>query len=350
MLIGAMMVTTLSAQVIQQNEAAFVYYSPKTEVTLDFAYEVETQEAGPYAEYAEELLGVTDYVAESGTTYRLLNVHIGTSTTADRNRAHKVSAQSGIPMLLSISDKGILKGYNIPLAPPQPPKKQDRPNQPKKQDCCKPFIIPPYAEEVLKASDSTSLAESVAQQIYRIREIRMYLLSGEVEHSPADGESMKTVLEELDKQERMLTEQFVGKRMRHTDHRFFTIQPDTTEQYFFFSAENGFTNADNIDADTIRVNMSLHAQQLAQAEPVQEEVKGKKKGQPAAPELSPIVYNLPGCAEVNVLYQDRVLGGKTVTVAQLGVDVPLPKDLFTGTPLPVIVFNEKTGGVISISK
>ena len=37
MLIGAMMVSTMSAQVLRENEAALVYYSPKTEVRLDFA-------------------------------------------------------------------------------------------------------------------------------------------------------------------------------------------------------------------------------------------------------------------------------------------------------------------------
>jgi hypothetical protein len=37
-------------------------------------------------------------------------------------------------------------------------------------------------------------------------------------------------------------------------------------------------------------------------------------------------------------------------LAQLGIDVPLAKDVFAGPELPVIVFNEKTGNIISISK
>ena len=339
LLVGAMMVSTMSAQVLRENEATLVYYSPKTEVRLDFAYEVEIQEAGIYAEYAEELLGVTDFVKESQTTYRLESVHIGTSTQADLD---------GVPMLLSFNEKGILKGYNIPYVAPQAPKKFDHP---KKEDhFCQPFIVPPFAEDILKAMDSTDVAEVVAQQIYRIRETRTYLLSGEVEHAPADGASMKAVLEELDKQERVLTDLFVGKRFRRMDHKVFTIVPDTTEQLYFFSAENGFTESDNVDADTIRVHMTLEAQTLAAAEPVEEPAKGKKKGQVTTPELSPIVYNLPGSAEVKVVFQDRLLAGKTVPVAQLGVDVPLPKELFTGEQLPIIVFNEKTGNVISISK
>ena len=96
--------------------------------------------------------------------------------------------------------------------------------------------------------------------------------------------------------------------------------------------------------------MTLEAQTLAAGEAAEEPAKGKKKGQVTTPELSPIVYNLPGSAEVKVVFQDRVLAGKTVPVAQLGVDVPLPKELFTGEQLPIIVFNEKTGNIVSISK
>ena len=124
---------------------------------------------------------------------------------------------------------------------------------------------------------------------------------------------------------------------------------------FFFSEETGFTDSDNIEADTIRVHMTLQAQSYAEntEEPVEEVAPKGKKGKTATPakqELSPIVYNLPGSADVQVIYDNRMLGSKHIPVAQLGIDVPLPKNLFTGEQLPVIVFNEKTGNIVSISK
>lgn len=346
MLIGAVMVTTISAQVLKQNEAALVYYSPKTEITLDFVYTVEVQTAGQFAEYAEELLGIHDFVAESSTIYALQNVHIGTSTKADVSRAHKVSADAGIPMLLSINDKGILKGYNIPYEAPQASKKHD---MPKKDNGNKPIVVPPFMEDILKATDSANSAETVAQQIYHLRETRMFLLSGEVEHAPADGESMKHVLDELDKQEKALVELFTGKRIQRTEHRVITIVPNTEDELLYFSAENGFTDSDNIDADTIRVSFALHAQEWVAEDEAEVNSKSKKKGS-TTPELSPIVYNLPGSADVKVVYGARTLGSRTLPVAQLGIDVPLPKSLFTGNELPIIVFNEKTGNIVSISK
>ena len=170
----------------------------------------------------------------------------------------------------------------------------------------------------------------------------MYLLNGEVEHAPADGESMKLVLTELDKQEKELTELFMGKKTRKTNHQQFRLMPDTETEFYFFSEENGFTDAENIDADTIKVTLNAQKQTLLPPAEL-----GKKQ---KAPALSQIVYNLPGSCDVKVTYKERSMNKRTLSVAQFGVDVPLSQDLFTGASLPSIVFDEKTGNIKSINK
>ena len=75
-------------------------------------------------------------------------------------------------------------------------------------------------------------------------------------------------------------------------------------------------------------------------------MKQKKK----SVELSPIVYNLPGNADVKVVYKDNALGERNIPIAQIGVDVPLTKELFKSVDLPTILFNEQTGNVESITK
>ena len=328
------------AQIVAEGEAALVYYSPKTTVSLDFTYNVVTTERGIYADFAEEMLGIDNAVTENKSIYTLRNVHIGTNTETDYTRPHKVVAEPGIPMLLCINDKGILKGFNLPVE--EPVKGQN-----KHKISTKPALntvsVAPIPEEVLEGVDELAQAHAVAKQIFHLRETKMYLLSGEVEHAPADGTAMKLVLEELDRQEKALTDRFVGKTQKRTDHKFVRFAPTEKEQLYFFSEENGFTDAENIDADTIRVTMVLHPQKLAPGVQSQK----KKKGEI---EVSPIVYNLPGSGDVTVTFDGRELGKRTVPIAQLGVDVPLSKDLFTGAEMPIIVFNEKTGNIVSISK
>ena len=188
LLIGAsLMVSAASAQIVSQDESALVYYSPKTAISLDFSYTVESYERGIYAQYAESLLGIHDVVTQNKTTYRLDNVRIGTSTSVDYTRSHKVTADAGIPMLLTINEKGLLVGYNM-TADEQPTRKPEprKPAEPKKEEDG-PMPLP---EEVLNAPTLAAQAQAAAKQIFHIRETRMYLINGEVEHAVGTGNAL----------------------------------------------------------------------------------------------------------------------------------------------------------------
>lgn len=344
LLLGAMMSVALNAQVLEENESALVYYSPKTSVTLDFTYTVETQVRGQFAEYAESMLDIHDAVKETSTSFEIKDVKIGTATSTDYTRPHKVKTDAGFPVLLTINDRGLLTGYNVPLPEKKAPfysHEKDRKVQPKDAT----LQAPPYPEEVLKAATPEAQAFEVAKQIFHLRETRMYLINGEVEHAPADGKAMELVLNELNRQEQALTQLFVGEKKTRREHKTIRIEPTNDGQLLFFSDENGFTDGDNIDADTIEVRMVC--QQQTRKPAVVEEKKGKKKGEN---ELTQIEYNIPGSCQVSVLYKNHSLADRTVQVAQLGIDVALPKSMFTGAELPKIIFSDKTGNIVSISK
>lgn len=356
LLLGAMITCATSAQVLEEGELVLVYYSPKTTISLDFEYTVETYEAGIYAAYAETMLGTTDAVMENKKVYTLKDVHICTQTTTDYTRPHKVAAEAGFPMLLNINDKGILTGYNIPMPEKSKTIKTHESNYKSGKQPAAKSQLPPYSEDVLKAATPEAQAYEVAKQIFHLRETRMYLINGEVEHAPADGKAMELVLAETERQERALTELFVGKKSKKTEHKktsFANICRQGTEanniirQNMYFSEENGFTNGDNIDADKIAITIHLTMAEYKAATEAADPKKNKNKGT----ELSQITYNLPGNALVQVCTKKGdLLRERTVPVAQLGVDVALPKSMFTGNELPKIIFSEKTGNIISISK
>ena len=342
LLVGAISMVSAHAQVLEQEEPAMVYYTPLTTVVLDFTYSVETREPGIYAQFAESMLGIRNAVDEKKTIYTLDDVSIHTSTSADLNRPHKVTADAGFPLLLTINEKGLLLGYNLPPYERSVPPQHNRP-EPRMKDRPTPYELMPTTEEMLKASSPLAQAHAAAKQIFHLRETRMYLLNGEVEHTPADGEAMKRVMDELDKQELALIELFTGKKHKRIEHKQVRFIPDNQEHLWYFSTENGFTDAENIDAYTITVTSLLRKQVYA---PTTTDDKKKKKNV----EPSQLVYNIPGSSDIKVLYRGTVLGKRTIPVAQLGIDVPVAKDLLTGHDLPTIVINEKTGNIISISK
>ena len=347
LLAGALCMLPIAAQTIPQGEPSLVYFSPKNEVVLDFTIAVEKREVGPYAAFAEELMGVKDVVKENETTHRLESVEICRRTDVDLTRPHVVKAEKNIPIqLLRINEKGLLTGYNCPASAPAKPMHEKA--RPADKRCAKPAAPASIPEEVIHAGNAKAQAKALAKHIYQLRETRTFLLSGEVEHAPADGAAMKHVLDELDKQERELMSLFIGRKESSLTHKEIAFCPTrggkvTYADTLYFSSGNGFTSAENIEAEHIIVRVAY--QKPEQTAPVVE-----KKNKKNTVEPSQIVYNIPGYAYVEVRYRGKEMGKRTMPIAQLGIDVPLAKDLFTGSKKPVIVISDKTGNIESITQ
>jgi len=118
----------------------------------------------------------------------------------------------------------------------------------------------PLSEETMMATNLAKKAESVAKQIYRIREIRMSILSGDAEHMPADGQSMQLVLDELKKQEKALTSMFVGKTTTKTHRQKITFSVSDSDKaiqmpLLKFSKEQGPLNAQDDQGDMVTLNI-----------------------------------------------------------------------------------------------
>lgn len=343
-LIGAMLLNGADAQLLQQGETALVYYAPKNYVVVDFEYTIDTYEAGPYARYAQSLLGIADAITETRTEYHLGKPHIITRTVADSRRAYKVLPEKDFPaQLLTIDNKGLLVGYNLPQEADAPKQK----NKIQKEQAEQNELVEslPLTDEQLNVHSEEAKAKAIAKQIFRLRETRMYLLSGELDHTPADGKAMQLVLNELQQSEEKLLRLFVGRHKSVVEHErleFLPTEESTTERRFlYFSPENGFTSSENIDAAPITISLTALRQQSRP-------VVGKQKGK--APLLSQIIYNLPGQAEIVVTYDGKTLGERTLSIAQYGIDVPLARELFTGKTLPVIRMDTRTGNIVSIQQ
>lgn len=197
----------MQAQLVQENETAVVYYMPKTELVITLSYERIEQEPGIFYQYAQRYLGAKDIVTEKKTTYQLSDMALSTQASADTERAYKVNAQKGYQLqLLSLTTDGRLMGYNIGDVSKDDEVKGEK----RKAIGEQAEQLMPLLEEQFMAGSIAKMAEGAAKQIYRIRETRLNILGGDVEHVPADGQAMQLVLDELDKQEQALVALFVG--------------------------------------------------------------------------------------------------------------------------------------------
>ncbi len=336
--------TGMQAQVVQEQELALVYYMPQTLMEIDITYTVETEEAGPYCRYAEKYLGTEDVISVNSQKAEIVGVNVRSRSKADLSRPVKVSANGGTNMqLLSIAENGVLYGYNLPMTTTMRPTAGETPTSPVAARATQQPVSLPLTEEQLRAQTPALRAEAIAKQIYRIREAKMYLLSGEIENAPGDGKGLEVALKELSKQEKQLVQLFTGKRSKKTVVKTVQYVPTKSEEkpLLYFSPENGVTAEEDASALPVMLNFIARKQVFAPA------VQTKKNAK-NAPAASAICYNLPGAGLYTISYDGAMLQEGALPVAQFGIAVPLAQSLFGGGKLPKIYFDTETGNVKAI--
>lgn len=324
---------------IQENESAVVYYMPLTQIAVTIEYDEIHTEPGVFYQYAELYLGAKDITTTAQTLYQLTSVAVAPHTLPDQDRAYKIVPQKGIQaQLIALTDNGILYGYNVPpqtnspsLSTPITPKATSQPTP------------MPLLEEQMMANSTAKMAEGAAKQIYHIRETRLNILAGDVEHAPADGQAMQLVMDELNLQEQQLTDLFIGtKTVQHRTQTFYYTPTEQTSTILCrLSQFYGLVPTDDLSGEPIYINILAHQQSLAS----EKDAVSKSTAKP-----SQLYYNLPGSADVQVLYRDTTQASATLPIAQYGVAIPLALDLFTGKSIPHIYFNTETGNISSIQQ
>ena len=331
------------AQVVQENEAAVVYYMPKNELVITLQYDIVNEEPGIFYQYAGRYLGAEDVIKESKTSYVLKSIENELVTTADTERAYKIDASLGIKeQMIALSADGRLLGYNVgEEAKGYEAKGESLEVKGESLEVKGTDKLMPLLEEQFMASSTAKMAEGAAKMIYRIREARLNLLAGEVEHVPADGEAMKQVLAEMERQEQALVELFTGKTtVSHASHSliYIPMQSVESETLCRFSVHSGVVAADDLSGEPIYISLEATKQSLSTAV----EISSK------APLLSQLYYNLPGEAKVNMTYKGKQMACSTYQIAQFGVAIPVAKQWFTSKQIPVIHINPETGNILSI--
>lgn len=341
----------VKAQVVNEGDASLVYYMPKNALQVKIHYKATTYKAGPYKDFAKELLGIDDVIQRNESDYELTKATVRTITSPDFSRPVVVTAKANIPLqLLALTKDGLLAGYNVSsneLHPAFPTQQEPQGPQGNHRSFDRVKAKTSIPEEVTRAVTKREKAELLAKQIYRLRETRIYLLSGEVDKMPTDGEATKEVLRQLEAEEKGLTELFTGtKSIRHLSETF-VYEPTQSERYVLcrFSEADGLIDKEDEVGEPVVLNAQVMRQIAGEA---QDETKDKGQKTKDKVMLSPIMYNLPGWLDYTIEYGVQCLASKSLPIAQFGIAVPLAQNLFTGKVLPQIVFNTQTGNIKNI--
>ena len=134
------------------------------------------------------------------------------------------------------------------------------------------------SEEQLTAGSTAKMAEVAAKQIYRIRESRMNLITGDLDQLPADGESYELAMSEMQKNEDALTAMFLGTTVNDTIRKIIAFIPDMNESDKIvgrFSKYLGFVDSDNLAGEPIYISVDITED--LRPEPEDDDAKRKRR-------------------------------------------------------------------------
>lgn len=349
MLLAALLLTLpLAAQTkvvrknaLKANDYGITYSLPKTLLQIDAEVTKSACKAGPYYKYAEKYLGVKNVVSEDNVYYELNKVTLRNLGVPDPDQTFVVEFKPGtVAPYAYLTEDGLLCTINADYETPAAPVKKTAPAEktPAPAD-----ELSVYTEEFLMAGSVSKQAEVAAKQIYRIRESRMNILTGEADNLPPDGEAMKLVIAQLDAQEQALVSLFTGTCTKEVTHHTFSVVPQgdvEKEVLFRFSRLLGIVGADDLGGAPVYFNLKV----TERAEPLPE-----KEAQKKAKSMKGIIYNVPGKATVSLVTDNKVLYKGEVQVTQFGSRESLAPVMFEDKKAPVkVYFYPETGALKQI--
>ena len=314
----------VKANAVKANDYGVAYSLPKTELVVDAEVTKVTCKAGPYYQYAEKYLGVKKVITDDEVYYELGKVKLVNRGVPDKNNTYMVSFKPGtVAPYAYLTEEGLLCSINAEYTPDSTKEADNAAKKAKKAVATDASV---FSEELLMAGSTAKQAEVAAKQIYRIRESRMNILTGEADNLPPDGQAMQLVIEELE-----------------AEHYEVTVEPtgDLEKEILFrFSEHLGVVDADDLGGQPVYMNLKA-IERAPQLDPKEAEKKEKS--------LKGIVYNVPGKAGIEIFTSRKSLYKGEAQITQFGTQEALAPVMFEDKKAPVkVYFYPETGAIKQI--
>ena len=331
------------------SQDGFYYALPQTVLKIDLFIEKIKKIPGPLADYAEDYLGVSDYIRYSSRSVQLINAEITPLNEADPDQyyyvqypAEKSKDEKAIAFqftkqgtLLGYGDNGSLESETyvteidqtiIMLEGDEDFSYYADYNRRKKIDTIvrKISIDTITIERFLfktswvdKSNDEK--ANEAAKKISEIRESRFHLISGYQEVNY--GESIKYMNDQLKELEKKYLELFLGKEVKTTESQsvFYIPQKDKSRDVVYN------------DPDGNHIEISIMANNATSQLPPDPLEK-----------VDNIYYRISQMATVNIIQKGNTYFSSNISISQFGIIATAP---LNSTKM---LFDNQTGNLINI--
>ena len=319
-------------------EEGIVYYLPKTQLEIKIKATKVTYTPGELCQYANRYLRLQGISAQPNEHWELQSIQVNTIGIPDVQKAYSIKLKDKmVTSQVELMKDGIIRSINTTapkfLTPTEepvaaPPKRTDPRNY--------------MTEEILLAGSTNKKAELIAKEIYSIRESKNSLTRGQADYMPQDGAALKLMLNNLEEQEKALTEMFSGFTEQVEKTFTFYLEPEKviTDQIICrFSKKLGVLKENDMAGQPIYLNVTNDSP----IPPANEESKAKKK-------LEGVIYNIPGKGKVTIKGLGKTYYSKDLPITQFGETEVLTNNLFNKKVNTRVIFNPITGGIEKIDK
>jgi len=309
------------------------YALPRTGIKVHVKAIREKFEPGPYAAYAEQLLGIKDAQNRPSSTWSISEVKISTFSEPDPEQVYK--AMGDVAAMISLSSNGCLAGINTSGAVSEAMEVQSNKTfqKPDKNDGFSfdfftdtPAYLPGDSTNNFRPTP-VSVEQKAAMAAQRILDCRtnqydMAALMMDGEHP--DGKAYEVSMKELKEIENNYIQLFVGRTTYKKENYSFDFVPDSKpakgQAIFRISDENGVVPASDLSGKPVMIEFDQEAD-LNKAYSAK-----AKSDNPMAGSMG-VYYRMPGMATVKIIQDLNVLATARVPIAQFGIVAPLPEDL-----------------------
>ncbi len=320
-------------------DEGIVYFLPKTALEVNIIATNVSYQPGEFCQYANRYLRLNNVSSTPETHWELKQIDVRSIGVADSTKAYIVKLKDKSQLSnIELTDDGVIKAINTTSAQTNQTKQTYQLEKDAPAENARQYMT----EEILMAGSTAKMAELTAKEIYNIRESKNQILRGQADEMPKDGASLKLVIENLDKQEKAMTQMFSGTTTK--EDKLFTVRiiPQGTmkdQVAIRFSNLLGIVSSSDLSGEPVYITL---ANTSSLTQPVDD---GKKKKK-----LEGAIYNIPGKGKVTVSFKGKNLYEGEIPVTQFGYTEVLTSELFNKKLNTRVTFNPETGGILKIDK
>lgn len=343
--------TTTRIQVTPQGQEPaevlekYVYALPQSVLKVEVIYQEVNSVPGPYREYAEKYLGITQVIKQASSRWNIQEVVLTQHTELDPQHIYSLNVLEGefsAGFMEQYVERGILVDGTEMI--------HELVNGPALESAFKrdylryvdlgvygnfeertetmyktlvtdtSYVRVPVLRSIVEQKSPLRKAEEAADFVLELRNRRFEMLTGEHEVFP-NGEAMAAAIAKLDQLEESYLSLFTGKTITRTGKRAYFIVPEagtapSSYRLDMFSSQLGFVPAELMEGKSLEVKIEPLGTIKA--------LEGQRSGTPEEEGYNKLYYRLPDVVELKVKLGEDVLSSQRISIFQSGTVITAP--------------------------